>query len=161
MYFVTVRTDIILNKIVKSIIKPNIDCILKLIRIWVIENVRKSLFILEPIEFNLMFQTSIGPSGHIKGFLRPETAQGIFVNFKRLLEFNQVSYMQEKTELDQCRTGLTNLTVIFLQDSCLFFVFLNQIKGSVWLDIVVELTMHWMQYCRDIFRALFRPIGRF
>ncbi|XP_053203910.1 glycine--tRNA ligase-like [Panonychus citri] len=43
----------------------------------------------EPIEFNLMFSTQIGPSGHIKGFLRPETAQGIFVNFKRLLEFNQ------------------------------------------------------------------------
>merc|ERR1719244_1178330 len=43
----------------------------------------------EPIEFNLMFQTHIGPSGTVKGFLRPETAQGIFVNFKRLLEFNQ------------------------------------------------------------------------
>eukprot|EP00092_Neocalanus_flemingeri_P108752 GFUD01139673.1.p1 GENE.GFUD01139673.1~~GFUD01139673.1.p1 ORF type:complete len:628 (-),score=184.26 GFUD01139673.1:183-2066(-) len=43
----------------------------------------------EPIEFNLMFQTHIGPSGAIRGFLRPETAQGIFVNFKRLLEFNQ------------------------------------------------------------------------
>ncbi|XP_071157632.1 glycine--tRNA ligase-like [Mytilus edulis] len=43
----------------------------------------------EPMEFNLMFATSIGPTGHIKGFLRPETAQGIFVNFKRLLEFNQ------------------------------------------------------------------------
>lgn len=43
----------------------------------------------EPIEFNLMFQTKIGPSGLLKGFLRPETAQGIFVNFKRLLEFNQ------------------------------------------------------------------------
>ncbi|XP_075211804.1 glycine--tRNA ligase [Lycorma delicatula] len=43
----------------------------------------------EPIEFNLMFGTQIGPSGVIKGFLRPETAQGIFVNFKRLLEFNQ------------------------------------------------------------------------
>merc|ERR1719483_669758 len=42
----------------------------------------------EPIEFNLMFQTNIGPTGLIKGFLRPETAQGIFVNFKRLLEFN-------------------------------------------------------------------------
>ena len=24
----------------------------------------------EPIEFNLMFQTSIGPTGDIKGFLR-------------------------------------------------------------------------------------------
>ena len=36
-----------------------------------------------------MFQTHIGPSGAVRGFLRPETAQGIFVNFKRLLEFNQ------------------------------------------------------------------------
>ena len=43
----------------------------------------------EPLEFNLMFQTHIGPTGLMKGFLRPETAQGIFVNFKRLLEFNQ------------------------------------------------------------------------
>jgi glycyl-tRNA synthetase len=43
----------------------------------------------DAIEFNLMFSTSIGPSGNIKGYLRPETAQGIFVNFKRLLEFNQ------------------------------------------------------------------------
>lgn len=43
----------------------------------------------DPIEFNLMFATQIGPSGLVKGFLRPETAQGIFVNFKRLLEFNQ------------------------------------------------------------------------
>ncbi|XP_056594311.1 glycine--tRNA ligase [Triplophysa dalaica] len=42
-----------------------------------------------PISFNLMFQTSIGPSGNMTGYLRPETAQGIFLNFKRLLEFNQ------------------------------------------------------------------------
>lgn len=43
----------------------------------------------DPMEFNLMFATQIGPTGLVKGFLRPETAQGIFVNFKRLLEFNQ------------------------------------------------------------------------
>ncbi|VDM97060.1 unnamed protein product [Thelazia callipaeda] len=43
----------------------------------------------EPIAFNLMFPTVIGPTGDFKAFLRPETAQGIFVNFKRLLEFNQ------------------------------------------------------------------------
>ena len=42
-----------------------------------------------PMDFNLMFQTEIGPTGALKGFLRPETAQGIFVNFKRLLDFNQ------------------------------------------------------------------------
>eukprot|EP00124_Ichthyophonus_hoferi_P000776 Ihof_evm3s32 gene=Ihof_evmTU3s32 len=45
--------------------------------------------ITEPVAFNLMFPTNIGPTGLIKGFLRPETAQGIFVNFKRLYEFNQ------------------------------------------------------------------------
>ena len=40
------------------------------------------------VPFNLMFASDIGPTGHLKGFLRPETAQGIFLNFKRLLEFN-------------------------------------------------------------------------
>ncbi|KAI8868738.1 glycyl-tRNA synthetase 1 [Ramicandelaber brevisporus] len=42
----------------------------------------------DPVTFNLMFETSIGPTGHLKGYLRPETAQGQFVNFKKLLEFN-------------------------------------------------------------------------
>eukprot|EP00741_Cyanophora_paradoxa_P001306 tig00000478_g1262.t1 len=42
----------------------------------------------EPKPFNLMFQTQIGPSGNLTGYMRPETAQGIFVNFKRLLEHN-------------------------------------------------------------------------
>ena len=42
----------------------------------------------EPEEFNLMFKTSIGPSGLLTGYLRPETAQGIFVNFNKLLDFN-------------------------------------------------------------------------
>jgi len=41
-----------------------------------------------PFPFNLMFSTSIGPTGDLKGYLRPETAQSIFVNFKRLLEYN-------------------------------------------------------------------------
>ncbi|KAB0391511.1 hypothetical protein E2I00_000468 [Balaenoptera physalus] len=42
-----------------------------------------------PVPFNLMFKTFIGPGGNMPGYLRPETAQGIFLNFKRLLEFNQ------------------------------------------------------------------------
>jgi hypothetical protein len=42
----------------------------------------------EPFNFNLMFQTSIGPTGNLTGFLRPETAQGMFVNFRRLLDYN-------------------------------------------------------------------------
>lgn len=43
----------------------------------------------KPQPFNLMFSTLIGPTGQFKGYLRPETAQGIFVNFQRLLQFNQ------------------------------------------------------------------------
>jgi glycyl-tRNA synthetase len=42
----------------------------------------------EPRQFNLMFETTIGPvqeSGS-KVFLRPETAQGIFINFKNVLQ---------------------------------------------------------------------------
>ncbi|XP_039042339.1 glycine--tRNA ligase, mitochondrial 1-like [Hibiscus syriacus] len=42
----------------------------------------------DPYPFNLMFQTSIGPSGLSPGFMRPETAQGIFVNFKDLYYYN-------------------------------------------------------------------------
>ena len=41
-----------------------------------------------PVSFNLMFQTSIGPSSNFPGYLRPETAQGQFLNFAKLLEFN-------------------------------------------------------------------------
>ncbi|KAG1814651.1 glycyl-tRNA synthetase [Suillus subaureus] len=42
----------------------------------------------EPQQFNLMFASSIGPTGQHPGYLRPETAQGHFLNFSRLLEFN-------------------------------------------------------------------------
>ena len=45
--------------------------------------------LLPPIAFNLMFQTSIGPSSNLPGYLRPETAQGQFLTFQKLLEFNQ------------------------------------------------------------------------
>jgi len=42
----------------------------------------------EATPFNLMFSSQIGPTGHMQGYLRPETAQGIFLNFRRLNEFN-------------------------------------------------------------------------
>ena len=47
--------------------------------------------VLPPVSFNLMFQTSIGPSSNLAGYLRPETAQGQFLTFQKLLEFNQQS----------------------------------------------------------------------
>jgi glycyl-tRNA synthetase len=42
-----------------------------------------------PIQFNLMFQIpNIGPSSSLRGYLRPETAQGQFLNFSKLLDYN-------------------------------------------------------------------------
>ncbi|MCR9291318.1 MAG: glycine--tRNA ligase [bacterium] len=46
----------------------------------------------EPREFNLMFETIVGAlkDESNKAFLRPETAQGIFVNFKNVLDSTRV-----------------------------------------------------------------------
>jgi glycyl-tRNA synthetase len=42
-------------------------------------------------DFNLMFETTIGPvkESGARAYLRPETAQGIFVNFKNVLQFSR------------------------------------------------------------------------
>ena len=46
----------------------------------------------EPREFNLMFETHTGAirNDNSKTFLRPETAQGIFINFKNVLDSTRV-----------------------------------------------------------------------
>lgn len=51
-------------------------------------------------EFNLMFKTNIGPGSSRIGYLRPETAQGIFVNFNNLYRYNR-----EKLPLGVIQTG--------------------------------------------------------
>ncbi|HED52903.1 MAG TPA: glycine--tRNA ligase [Phycisphaerales bacterium] len=47
----------------------------------------------EPRAFNLMFPTVIGATGDLednKAYLRPETAQGIFINFKNVVDTTRV-----------------------------------------------------------------------
>jgi len=51
-------------------------------------------------EFNLMFKTTIGPGSARVGYLRPETAQGIFVNFLNLYRYNR-----EKLPMGVIQTG--------------------------------------------------------
>ncbi|PCI30662.1 glycine--tRNA ligase [Candidatus Kaiserbacteria bacterium] len=40
----------------------------------------------EKKDFNLMFETKVGAQGNQRSYLRPETAQGIFVNFKNVVD---------------------------------------------------------------------------
>jgi glycyl-tRNA synthetase len=44
----------------------------------------------EPRQFNLMLSTKIGAVDPIEAYLRPETAQGIFLNFKNILDTTRV-----------------------------------------------------------------------
>lgn len=49
---------------------------------------------IEVTDFNLMFETNIGPGSSNPGYLRPETAQGIFTEFPRFKEYmrNQLPF---------------------------------------------------------------------
>lgn len=49
---------------------------------------------IEVEDFNLMFATNIGPGDSQPGYLRPETAQGIFIEFPRLKQYarNQLPF---------------------------------------------------------------------
>ncbi|CCW61172.1 unnamed protein product [Phytomonas sp. EM1] len=47
----------------------------------------------DPFPFNLMFSTLIGPEGDRVGYLRPELAQGIILNFKRLMDSGNAQRM--------------------------------------------------------------------
>jgi glycyl-tRNA synthetase len=44
----------------------------------------------EPRQFNLMLSTELGAVDPIKAYLRPETAQGIFLNFKNVIDTTRV-----------------------------------------------------------------------
>ena len=48
----------------------------------------------DPREFNLMFKTTLGALGDESdaAFLRPETAQGMFVNFKNVMDSSRVKF---------------------------------------------------------------------
>lgn len=53
-----------------------------------------------PEPFNLMFRTNIGPGGKKVGYLRPETAQGMFLNFLQLYR-----HAREKLPFGVCQIG--------------------------------------------------------
>lgn len=53
----------------------------------------KSNALSDPFPFNLMFASKIGPEGDRVGYFRPELAQGIILNFKRLMDSGNAQRM--------------------------------------------------------------------
>ena len=80
------RADHYIKDVLGIEIEPNIETVKEIIETYDLKCVCGGKF-KEPFLFNLMFSTTIGPGKGKKGYLRPETAQGIFIDFRRLLEY--------------------------------------------------------------------------
>tara|TARA_B100001750_G_scaffold29137_1_gene19558 strand:- start:11651 stop:12997 length:1347 start_codon:yes stop_codon:yes gene_type:complete len=109
----------------------------------------KSEDLTEPRPFNLMFKTSVGPIDDGKSFayLRPETAQQIFVNFKNVLDSTSRSLPFGIAQIGKAfRNEVTPRNFIFRlrefeQMELEFFV--EKGTDEKWLDYWVKKRLDW------------------
>ena len=80
-------------------------------------------------EFNLMFKTNIGPGSNRIGYLRPETAQGIFVNYNNLYRYNR-----EKLPLGVIQTGRSYRNEIAPRQGMIRMREFNQMEVELFVD---------------------------
>ncbi len=80
-------------------------------------------------EFNLMFKTQIGPGSARVGYLRPETAQGIFVNYPNLYRYNR-----EKMPLGVIQTGRSYRNEIAPRQGMIRMREFNQMEVELFVD---------------------------
>jgi glycyl-tRNA synthetase len=107
----------------------------------------------EPREFNLMFKTHAGPvadSGN-EVYLRPETAQGIFINFKNVLQFSRKSPPFGIAQIGKSfRNEITTGNFIFRTrefEQMEMEFFCPPDEAEKWHE-------HWMKYRMDWYTAL-------
>jgi glycyl-tRNA synthetase len=82
----------------------------------------------EPKRFNLMFKTSIGAGSAKPGYMRPETAQGMFVNFSQVYRFGRERLPVGAVQIGRSfrneispRQGLLRLREFNLMEAEVFF----------------------------------------
>ena len=80
-------------------------------------------------EFNLMFRTNIGPGNARVGYMRPETAQGIFVNFSNLYRYNR-----EKLPMGVIQTGRSYRNEIAPRQGMIRMREFNQMEVELFVD---------------------------
>lgn len=108
----------------------------------------------EPREFNLMFKTYVGALSGEEGaaFLRPETAQGIFVNFKNVVDSTRV-----KLPLGIAQVGKSFRNEITPRN----FTFRSREFEQMEIEFFCHpATSHqWYQYWRDRRMAWYTSLG--
>lgn len=78
---------------------------------------------------NLMFKTEIGPGSGKTGYLRPETAQGIFVDFPLLYR-----YFREQVPFGVCQIGRAYRNEISPRQGVIRLREFNQMEVEVFMD---------------------------
>ena len=98
----------------------------------------------EPREFNLMFKTTLGALGGEEdaAFLRPETAQGMFVNFKNVMDSSRVKFPFGIAQIGKSfRNEITPRNFIFRSRE------FEQMEMEFFCH--PDKSMEWYQYWRD------------
>jgi len=103
----------------------------------------------EPKNFNLMFKTFIGPVEEeaATAFLRPETCQGIFINFKQVFETSRqkipfgIAQIGKSFRNEITPGNFTYRTREFEQMEMEFFV--REAEADKWFDYWVEARLQW------------------
>ncbi|MDH5714903.1 MAG: glycine--tRNA ligase [Candidatus Aminicenantes bacterium] len=102
-----------------------------------------------PRQFNLMFQTHIGPSSDTQSlsYLRPETAQSIFTNFKNILASSRQKLPFGVAQIGKAfRNEVTPRNFIFRSrefDQMEMEYFINAQESKKWFDYWVQERFNW------------------
>ncbi|MEO0453809.1 MAG: glycine--tRNA ligase [Verrucomicrobiota bacterium] len=105
----------------------------------------------EPREFNLMFKTYVGPVEDEKNitYLRPETAQAIFVQFKNVLEVSRKKLPFGIAQIGKAfRNEINPRNFIFRSrefEQMEVEFFIPPGEGKVWLDRWLEERLSWYE----------------
>ncbi|MBF6569909.1 MAG: glycine--tRNA ligase [Candidatus Binataceae bacterium] len=123
----------------------------------------------EARRFNLMFKTFMGPLEDSANtiYLRPETAQGIFVNFANIVDTQRVKLPFGVAQIGKSfRNEITPGNFIFRtrefeQMEMEFFVKPNEQDEARWFDYWVEFRHHWfLKYGIKADHLRLRPHGQ-
>ncbi len=105
----------------------------------------------EPRQFNLMFKTNVGPidDGTSFGYLRPETAQQIFTNFKNVIDSTSRTLPFGIAQIGKAfRNEITPRNFIFRVrefEQMELEYFVNPGNDEEWHDKWVELRLAWWE----------------
>ncbi len=105
--------------------------------------------LMEPRQFNLMFKTSVGAveNADSLAYLRPETAQGIFLNFKNVIDTQRVKVPFGIAQIGKAfRNEVTPRNYIFRSrefEQMEMEFFCHESEAIKWYDFWVQTRLDW------------------